>query len=83
MRRRISIVIDEDVWRVLGRLPAGTRSRAINEALLAWVETRRRETFAALQSVDEGALVEHGDVEAWLRGLRGGKRARRRVERAG
>jgi hypothetical protein len=42
MSKRINIMIDEDTWGFLGRVPAGERSRAINEALRAWVIRRRR-----------------------------------------
>ena len=42
MGRRINVMIDEDTWRLLGRVPAGERSRAINDALRAWVTRRRR-----------------------------------------
>jgi hypothetical protein len=42
MGKRINVMIDEDTWRILGRIPAGARSRAINEALRAWVSRRRR-----------------------------------------
>ena len=42
MSKRINIMIDEDTWGFLGRVPAGERSRAINEALRAWVTRRRR-----------------------------------------
>jgi len=42
MSKRINIMIDEDTWKVLGKIPAGARSRAINEALRAWVIRRRR-----------------------------------------
>lgn len=42
MSRRINVMIDDDTWRLLGRVPAGERSRAINDALRAWVTRRRR-----------------------------------------
>ena len=42
MSKRINIMIDEDTWGFLGRVPAGERSRAVNEALRAWVARRRR-----------------------------------------
>lgn len=42
MGKRINIMIDEDTWRVLGKIPAGARSRAVNEALRTWVLRRRR-----------------------------------------
>ena len=42
MDKRINVMIDDDTWRILGRIPAGARSRAVNEALRAWVAHRRR-----------------------------------------
>ena len=42
MSKRINIMIDDDTWGVLGRIPAGERSRAINEALRDWAARRRR-----------------------------------------
>jgi predicted nucleic acid-binding protein len=42
MSKRINTMIDEDTWGFLGRVPAGEGSRAINEALRAWVIRRRR-----------------------------------------
>jgi predicted CopG family antitoxin len=42
MSRRINVMIDDDTWRLLGRVPVGERSRAINDALRAWVTRRRR-----------------------------------------
>jgi metal-responsive CopG/Arc/MetJ family transcriptional regulator len=43
MSKRINVMIDEDTWGFLERVPAGERSRAINEALRGWVTRRRRE----------------------------------------
>jgi len=42
MGKRINIMVDEDTWRILVRIPVGTRNRAINDALRAWVSRRRR-----------------------------------------
>ena len=46
-------------------------------------EERRRETMAALEDVDAGRVVEHGEVEAWVQGLGGTRKSRSRVKRAG
>lgn len=46
MSKRIDIMIDDDTWGVLGRIPAGERSRAINEALRDWAARRRRKDAA-------------------------------------
>lgn len=43
MSKRINVMIDDDTWEFLARVPAGERSRAINEALRAWVTGRRRQ----------------------------------------
>jgi len=50
MSRRINIMIDDDTWRILGKIPAGARSRAVNEALRTWVQRRRR--IDATQELD-------------------------------
>ena len=42
MSKRINVMIDKDTWGFLERVPAGERSRAINEALRTWVTRRRR-----------------------------------------
>jgi hypothetical protein len=46
MSKRINIMIDDDTWRLLGKIPAGARSRAVNEALRTWVLRRRRKDAA-------------------------------------
>ena len=43
MSKRINVMIDKDTWGFLERVPAGERSRAINEALRSWVTRRRRD----------------------------------------
>jgi hypothetical protein len=42
MRKRINVMIDEDTWGLVGKVPSGERSRAINEALQAGATRRRR-----------------------------------------
>ena len=69
MSRRINVMIDEDTWDFLGRVPAGERSRAINEALRAWVGRRRRKD--AVREMDalraELPKVSTEDVVRWVR----------------
>jgi predicted transcriptional regulator len=62
------------------------RGWLVKEAIQAYVDLadeRRRETMAALKEVDSGKLVEHSEVEAWVRGLRSARKPRARVKRAG
>jgi predicted transcriptional regulator len=62
------------------------RGWLVKEAIQAYLDVedeRRRETIAALKEVDAGALVEHGEVEAWVRGLRSARKPRARAKRVG
>jgi hypothetical protein len=69
MSKRINVMIDEDTWGFLGRVPAGERSRAINEALRAWVGRRRRKD--AVREMDalraELPNVSTEDIVRWVR----------------
>lgn len=69
MGKRINVMIDDDTWRVLGRIPAGARSRAINEALRAWVERRRRrDAVRELDALRERLpVVSTAEVVRWIR----------------
>lgn len=69
MGKRINIMIDEDTWGFLARVPAGERSRAINQALRTWI-TRRRRTdavreMAALRTQLPKITTE--EVARWIR----------------
>ena len=76
MSRRINIMIDDDTWRILGKIPAGARSRAVNEALRAWVKRRRR--IDATQELDalRASLpaVTTAEIVQWIRSDRDGER---------
>jgi len=69
MSRRINIMIEEDTWGFLAKVPAGERSRAINEAIRVWVTRKRRKD--AVQEMD--ALrnvvpkVSSEEVARWIR----------------
>ena len=69
MSKRINIMIDEDTWGVLGRIPSGERSRAINEALRDWAARRRRRD--AVSEMDELRRqlpkVSADEVARWIR----------------
>ena len=69
MNRRINVMIDEDTWGFLGRVPAGERSRAINEALRAWVGRRRRIDAAREMDALRTNLpkVSTDEVARWIR----------------
>ena len=69
MSKRINIMIDDDTWGVLGRIPAGERSRAINEALRDWAARRRRRD--AVREMDtlrtQLPRVSADEVARWVR----------------
>lgn len=69
MSRRINIMIDEDTWTFLGRVPAGERSRAINEALRAWITKRRRKDDVREMDALRPELpkVSSEEVARWIR----------------
>jgi hypothetical protein len=69
MGKRINIMIDEDTWEILARLPAGARSRAVNEALRAWVVRRRRSDAAHELDTVRARLpaVSAAEVARWIR----------------
>ena len=67
--RRINIMIDEDTWGFLGRVPSGERSRAINEALREWVTRRRRKDAAREMDALRASMpkVSSDEVANWIR----------------
>jgi len=69
MSKRINVMIDDDTWGVLGRVPSGERSRAINEALRAWVIRRRRSDAVREMEVLRAKLpkISSEDVARWVR----------------
>jgi len=70
MGKRINIMIDEDTWRVLGKIPAGARSRAVNEALREWVLRRRRNDAANEPDALRAQLpaASAAELTRWIRG---------------
>jgi hypothetical protein len=69
MSRRINVMIDDDTWGFLGRVPAGERSRAINEALRAWITKRRRKDAVREMDALRADLpkVSTDEVARWVR----------------
>lgn len=69
MSKRINVMIDEDTWGFLGRVPAGERSRAINEALRAWVTRRRRSDAVREMTALRAQLpkIKTEEVTRWIR----------------
>lgn len=69
MSKRINIMIDDDTWGFLSRVPAGERSRAINEALRGWLARRRRRDAVREMDTLRAQLqrVSTEEVVRWIR----------------
>jgi hypothetical protein len=67
--KRISVMIDEDTWQVLGRIPVRERSRTINDALRDWATRRRRSDAVKDMEGLRAQLpkVSADDVARWIR----------------
>jgi hypothetical protein len=67
--KRINIMIDDDTWGFLSRVPAGERSRAINEALRAWLTRRRRRDAVREMDALRAQLprVSTDELTRWIR----------------
>lgn len=75
MSRRINVMIDEDTWAILGRVPTGERSRTINEALRAWALRHRRQEAARKMDALRARMptVTTADIVRWIREDRGSR----------
>ncbi len=69
MSKRINVMIDKDTRGFLERVPAGERSRTINEALRAWVARRRRNDAVREMEALRTRLpkVSTDEVTRWIR----------------
>ena len=69
MARRVNIMMDEDSWQVLQRLPRGSRSRAVNAAIREWAgASRRRDASARMDALRERLPATGTDrIVRWIR----------------
>jgi hypothetical protein len=69
MSKRINVMIDEDTWSLLSRIPAGERSRAINEAIRAWASRRQRRDSVREMDALRAQLpkISTDEVARWIR----------------
>jgi predicted CopG family antitoxin len=66
---RVNFLIEDDVYKLLQKVPQGERSRTVNIALREWAETRRwREAAARMDTLREQLPpAEKGDIVRWIR----------------
>ena len=69
MTRRVNIMMDDDAWRVIERLPRGARSRAINTAIREWAGAAARQDASARMDALRARLptVETDQIVRWIR----------------
>ncbi len=69
MAKRVNIMLDDDSWRVIERLPRGTRSRAVNAAIRDWAGNSMRRDAAARMDALRARLpaVRTGRIVGWIR----------------
>ena len=69
MGRRVNIMMDDDAWRVIERLPRGARSRAVNAAIREWAGAAARRDASARMDALRARLapVETDQIVRWIR----------------
>lgn len=69
MAHRVNIVIQDEAWDVLAKLPRGERSQAISIAILEWARLRKRRDAAARMDELRPTMppVSTDEVVRWLR----------------
>lgn len=75
MSHRVNIVVQDDIWALLERIPPGERSRTINAALREWAQRRGRlDAVAGLDRLQRDATkgVTTAEIVRWIREDRDG-----------
>jgi hypothetical protein len=69
MSKRINVMIDEDTWELLQKVPSGERSQTINNALRLWAKRRRRQDAIVEMKTRHGELanVSTAEIVKWAR----------------
>ena len=78
MGHRINVIVQDDIWALLKRIPAGDRSRTVNAALREWAQKRRRLDAVAemnrLRANSAAKTVTTAEIVRWIREGRDGGR---------
>ena len=69
MPRRVNIMMNDDAWRVIEKLPRGARSRTVNSAILDWSRAVARRDAAASMDALRRRLpaIATDEVVRWIR----------------
>ena len=75
MSHRVNIIVQDDIWALLKRIPPGERSRTINAALREWAQRRcRLDAVAEMDRLQRDATkgVTTAEIVRWIREDRDG-----------
>ena len=76
MGHRINVMVHDDVWRFLEKIPQGERSRTINLALREWARrVCRRDAVAEMDRLRDDPMaqpVTTAEIVHWIREDRDG-----------
>ena len=76
MGHRVNVIVQDDIWALLKRIPAGERSRTVNAALREWAQKRRRLDAVAemdrLRANAAAKTVTTAEIVRWIREDRDG-----------
>lgn len=68
MAHRINVMLDDEVWAQLQKVPKGERSKMINEAVSETLQKRKREeAFAHIEQLRKTMKAVPGSAEQWIR----------------
>ena len=71
MAHRINVVVQDDIWGLLQRIPQGDRSRTINLALREWADKRARmEAMAEMDRLRQDSMMPAVSTEEIVRWIR-------------
>ena len=76
MGHRVNVIVQDDIWALLKRIPPGERSRTVNAALREWAQKRRRLDAVAemdrLRANSAAKTVTTAEIVRWIREDRDG-----------
>ena len=76
MTHRINVVVEDDIWRLLQRIPPSDRNRTINLALREWAHKHRRLDAVAemdrLRNDPAIPAISAAEIVRWIRADREG-----------
>jgi len=68
MAHRVNVMLDDEVWRDMQKLPKGERSRLMNKAIKAYLlQQQRRKAAEAMDEIRESTEPLAGSAEQWIR----------------